>query len=75
MSGGFAALILLASALACADRAPPARFPDPPPPELAAPLPEAEQGEEPEAEPGEDSPELSDEPQPAPPSAAPAPAE
>lgn len=36
------ALVLLASALGCADKAPPARFPDPPPPELAKPLPPAE---------------------------------
>ncbi|MCA9683840.1 MAG: hypothetical protein KC431_10075 [Myxococcales bacterium] len=32
----FAAIL---SALACADKAPPARFPDPEPPELAKPLP------------------------------------
>ncbi len=35
---GFVALALV-SALGCADKAPPARFPDPPPPELAKPLP------------------------------------
>jgi len=33
------AFVLCAAALGCADRSPPARFPETPPPEIAKPLP------------------------------------
>ena len=63
----FAWLIALLAAGACADRAPPARFPDTPPPELAKPLPEKapeQPAEQPSEQPAEQTVEPVGEPQP-----------